>query len=354
MSEARFTDALDPGVLLSCVSNESLHLIILPTEACNFRCVYCYEDFRYRRMEPWVVRGVKTLLAKRAPGLKALSISWFGGEPLLARDVIEDVMTHVLGLANAGATLRIASDATTNGYLLTPDVTDRLVDLKVARFQISFDGPRDWHDRKRVLAGGKGTFDRIWSNLLALRGLEREFTITIRVHVDRLNIHAVRDFIDQCADAFGSDPRFEMFIRGLSRLGGANDAALAVFDRSEGEAVFRELRAYARSLGLRTMQFSPKDSVCYASRGNSYVVRANGRLNKCTVSLEHPNNQVGRIRENGTVEVDSQKMAMWMRGLWSGDPATLKCPMKGHADPEDRPQRAGAIPLAIASSSPTN
>ena len=38
------------------------------------------------------------------------------------------------------------------------------------------------------------------------------------------------------------------------------------------------------------MAFSPSDSVCYAARGNSYVVRADGRLNKCTVALEHPNN----------------------------------------------------------------
>lgn len=25
--------------------NDVLHLILLPTEQCNFRCTYCYEDF---------------------------------------------------------------------------------------------------------------------------------------------------------------------------------------------------------------------------------------------------------------------------------------------------------------------
>jgi len=220
----------------------------------------------------------------------------------LASDVIEDVMAHVQDFAGASPALRIASDATTNGYLLTPTLASRLLDLGVSRYQISFDGPREWHDRKRVLAGGKGTFDRIWGNLLALRTLEREFTITIRVHVDRENVQAMREFIDECGGAFGSDHRFEMFIRGLSRLGGANDADLAVFEPGEGEAVFQELRSHARSRGLRTTQFSPSDSVCYAARGNSYVVRANGRLNKCTVSLEHPNNQVGHIHEDGPVD----------------------------------------------------
>lgn len=354
MSANETGSALDPNVLLSCVSNESLHLILMPTEACNFRCVYCYEDFRYKRMDPWVVRGVKSLLTRRAPSLTALTISWFGGEPLLARDIVEDVMTHVRDIAKSSPRLRIASDATTNGYFLTPALADRLLDLGVSRYQISFDGPRELHDRKRVLAGGGGTFDRIWGNLLALSGLEREFTITIRVHVDRENAQAISQFIDECANAFGADSRFEMFIRGLSRLGGPNDASLAVFERREGETVFQELRSYARSRGLRTMQMSPSDSVCYAARANSYLVRANGRLNKCTVSLEHPNNQVGHIREDGTVEVDAQKLVMWMRGVWSADPAALKCPMRGYAEPVDQPRRERVIPLAVASAPGAN
>jgi uncharacterized protein len=102
------------------------------------------------------------------------------------------------------------------------------------------------------------------------------------------------------------------------------------------------------------MQLSQEDSICYAARANSYVIRANGRLNKCTVSLEHPNNQVGHIRENGTVEVDAQKMVMWMRGLRSGDEAELKCPMKGYAEPADHTRREGALPLAMASASGAN
>ena len=32
------------------LSNEYLHLIVLPTEKCNFRCTYCYEDFLNGKM----------------------------------------------------------------------------------------------------------------------------------------------------------------------------------------------------------------------------------------------------------------------------------------------------------------
>lgn len=323
----------DPAAKLARRFNESLHLIVLPTEACNFRCVYCYEDFRFKRMLPEVVRGVKALLTRRVPELTDLTLSWFGGEPLLARDVVEDIMGHVQGLAKVSPGFRMTSDATTNGYLLTPALAIRLLDLGVSRYQISFDGPREWHDRKRVRVGGRGTFDKIWGNLLALRGLEREYRITIRVHVERENAAVIPCFIDECAEAFGSDPRFEIFIRGLSRFGGPNDDSLPVFERKEGEAAFESLRSYARSRGLNTMQLTARDSICYAARPNSFVVRADGRLNKCTISLSHPNNQVGRIREDGSIEVDPEKVTMWMRGFWSGSGEELKCPMKGYADP---------------------
>ena len=315
------------------LSAEYLHLVVLPTEACNFRCVYCYEDFQHKQMEPGVVRGIKGLLTSRAPRLETLHLSWFGGEPLLARGVIEDIMTHARELAKANPRLRLASEATTNGYLLTRPVAERHLDLGVTRYQISFDGPREWHDRKRVLAGGRGTFDAIWRNLQAMRDLERDFRVTVRVHVDRENAAVIPQFIDLCAAAFGSDSRFEMFIRGLSKLGGANDDTLAVFETADLDTALERLRSYALSRGLRLLEFTEADNICYAARPGSYVVRANGDLNKCTVALKHPNNRVGRILEDGTVRVDAQMMLMWMRGLVSGSSAEMKCPMKNFAEP---------------------
>ena len=317
--------------LARSLSNERLHLILMPTEACNFRCVYCYEDFKYRRMEPWVVEAVRRWIASRAPRLRSLHLSWFGGEPLLARGVIRTLMGDAASLAVANPDLLVTSNATTNGYLLTPAVLTELVDLGVTGYQISFDGPREHHDRKRVLAGGGGSFERIWGNLLAAREVARAFTITIRLHVDRENAEAAPAFLEQVRDAFGGDERFDLYIRGLSRLGGPNDAALPVFERDEGAMVIEQVKEHARGLGLKLFEAEPGHSICYAARANSFVVRANGRLNKCTIALEEPSNQVGMLREDGTVDLKPAPMLLWMRGLKSGDAAELKCPMRGIA-----------------------
>ena len=333
--------------LLSSLSNRIFHLILMPTEACNFRCVYCYEDFKYKRMEPWVVRGVKGLLARRAPGLGSLTLSWFGGEPTLARDLIEEVMLHARSLAAENPALRVASDMTTNGYLLSPPVFARFVELGIDHYQISFDGPRDWHDRKRVTAGGKGTYDRIWSNMVAMREAKGDFTIMVRVHADKSNADAIPQFIDEYKRDFGSDPKFELFIRSLSRLGGANDRNLEVFERAEAVRIIEDLRALARSRGVKLAEMAGGVPICYAARANSFVVRANGRLNKCTVALEHPNNQVGSIHEDGTVEIRPEPMAMWMRGLRSEVPEELKCPMHGFAEAMSSSGDGGRVPIPL-------
>src|SRR5262245_40510393 len=219
-----------PEVLRSSLTSSTLHLILLPTEACNFRCTYCYEDFRLGRMEPWVVRGVKRLLEARADGLARLDLSWFGGEPLLARDIVLDVLEHAQGLARLHPGLAVTSDVTTNAWHLERELFERLLALGVTRYQISFDGPQALHDRRRVQAGGQPTFERVWSNVLALRAVPGEFEVRIRVHVDRGNCTALGGFLDQLAEAFGDDPRFVPFLRPLSRFGGPNDADLPVFE----------------------------------------------------------------------------------------------------------------------------
>jgi len=315
------------------LTSRILHLILMPTEACNFRCVYCYEDFKLNRMEPWVVRGVRRLLTYRAPELDMLTLSWFGGEPLLARDIIEEILIHVQSLLAGNPSLRFASDITTNAYSLTLPVFERMVDLGVTKYQISFDGPRKWHDKKRVLADGRGTFDRIWQNVVALKSVDRSFSIVLRLHVDKENHPDLPEFIEACEKAFADDPRFTLFVRRLSRLGGPNDDKLPILGAKQGDRIIGSLTRCAEGHRVEKTTMQDLAPVCYASQGNSFLVRANGRLNKCTVALDHPMNEVGTMREDGTMEISTPRARQWMRGLSSLDPLELECPMVGLAEP---------------------
>ena len=341
----------DSIALMQAAVNRSLQLIVLPTEACNFRCVYCYESFQYKRMEEWVVRGIKSLITRRAGRLDRLLLSWFGGEPLLARDIIEEVLGHTHAVARTQERLEVRSEITTNGYLLTPPVFARLVSLGVAEYQISLDGPKHVHDRKRVLAGGRGTFDRIWENLLAMRESPYAFQVIVRLHADRENVAFLPSFLREYAAELGGDSRYELYLRPIGRFGGPNDHLLPILEDEEVDGVVGGLKAEASRLGLRQFDVSRDSDVCYAARANSFVVRANGRLNKCTLALEHPANQVGHIEEDGSLRIDSGMIAPWLRGLFSGDREELACPMMGLAEPRGMEGTSREIPLVAGARS---
>jgi uncharacterized protein len=107
--------------LLGNFRTDDLELIILPTEQCNFRCVYCYEKFPDSYMSAEVMTAIKALVSKRAPGLKRLQIQWFGGEPLLAKDTVLDLSRYFYDLSQSHG-FDLYGAASTNGYFLTPDL----------------------------------------------------------------------------------------------------------------------------------------------------------------------------------------------------------------------------------------
>jgi uncharacterized protein len=286
------------------------------------------------------VRGVQNLLSRRAPRLASLELSWFGGEPLLARDVVEAVQAHAQALARRHPELHLRADMTTNAWGLDRATFERLLALGVTRYQISLDGPRAEHDRKRLRGDGRGTFDRIWSHLLSWRDVPGDWSVVVRLHVDRDNEPVLPDFIARLGSELGGDGRFSVFLRQLSRWGGPNDAALPVFDAREWPAVADVLQGHLERCGLQRHRPEQVTPVCYAARANSFLVRADGRLGKCTLALDSPENQIGRIHADGRLVIDAASMLGWMRGLLSGDDEAMACPLRAWPDAAAAPGRA--------------
>jgi uncharacterized protein len=314
--------------------NKRLELIILPTEGCNFNCTYCYEEHaKNGGMKPEVVESIRKLMSLRAPNLERLMIQWFGGEPTVRYDIMVDIMEHAQTLkANSGGRLSVSSIATTNAYLLTPDKFARLVSLGVTNYQITLDGDKEEHDKLRIRADGKGTFDVIWGNLVAMRESDLDFTVMIRLHVNKNNEESMRSLLQKIAKEFGDDKRFIVYVRALSQLGGQNDSSLPVL---EDMKIVDELKKYTTSLGLRLPEIDiyreDPNYICYAAKPFAYMIRPDGSIGKCTVALRSSKNAVGRLNPDGTMELDSEKISEWSRGLFSGKKSELACPMRGLA-----------------------
>lgn len=57
--------------------------------------------------------------------------------------------------------------------------------------------------------------------------------------------------------------------------------------------------------------FIPMSDICYASRKNSYVIRPDGSVYKCTVHFDDKNNKVGYFDDNGNMIINEYSNAKW-------------------------------------------
>lgn len=316
-------------ILYNSLTDEKLTLTILPTEQCNFRCVYCYEDFKIGKMRPDIISGIKNLISIRAPSLRILNLSWFGGEPLLANDIIRDIDRHAFDACAPNNTI-LAFNITTNGSLLTEEFILETDMLGRTKYQISFDGDEEEHNKSRILANGSPTFKSILESVILFQKLADDKKITrskvmLRLHLSPGKLEGMLRFLNYINKHF--DPTvFSILLKNVGKYGGKNDRDLKVFEEHERAVVLFRQKAIEAFPDF----FQKPDSstpVCYACEANSFVIRADGRLAKCTVALGRSENTIGKILPSGELFLDTAKHSPWLQPLISLEPEQLACPL---------------------------
>lgn len=137
-------------------------LILLVTQTCNLRCRYCYADAGTYSMEGPAV--IELALAQKAMDLANTlgieSIQFFGGEPLLAIDLIKQIIAYC---REKNYTFHFGIN--TNGTCIDSAVATYLAAENIA-VTVSIDGPASVHNCCRVFPNGSGTLES------ALAGVE--------------------------------------------------------------------------------------------------------------------------------------------------------------------------------------
>jgi uncharacterized protein len=310
--------------LLACLDNRILNLFILPTEKCNFRCSYCYEDYKIGKMKRPTINGIKALIKHRIEdGLKLLDISWFGGEPLLGYEIVEEISEFSTNLSFNYSDFEYKASMTTNGYFLKTDKWRKLCDLGIKSFQISLDGDEHTHNKTRHLASGDATFHTIWNNLIDFHNSNIVAEVILRIHFSPENYMMLGSLIDKVNKELSGDKRFKVYFKSIERLGGSNDASISTFDVLQKTEISDSLY---KQIDLDKFIVDLNTYICYASRANSFVIRANGDIAKCTVAFNDQRNQVGYLNEDGSMKINNEHFRLWLTGLETGNRETLACP----------------------------
>jgi uncharacterized protein len=141
-----------------------MHLTLHLTGACNLRCRYCYAaphagGSMTLETAQAAIALARAELQRTGQNDQSLGVIFFGGEPLLQRSLIQDIVRHCRTVeADTGQLFHFK--ITTNGTLLDEAfLTDPATsEIFVA---LSHDGVAAAHDANRVNLDGKGTFQRL-------------------------------------------------------------------------------------------------------------------------------------------------------------------------------------------------
>lgn len=278
------------ALLSSRYSTNSFALTIAPTLGCNFDCIYCYENDHsdFTKLSKETQEKIVELVKYRInSGVKYVSITWYGGEPLLAVDVIEELTKNIYPLCEE-AGVPYSSMAITNGYLLSRDIVMRLNDCHISSLQVTIDGPKHIHDKRRFLTGGQPTFDRIVSNLE--NAIDILPHVSLRVNVDKDNYN----HIDEVKKFFSRErlkEKISVYIAMVDALNGQYDEKDCVTIEKFAEM---DIHFYDNPMALYPRLTA---NACGADSVEAFVIAPDGSLYKCWNDIGILELSVGNIND---------------------------------------------------------
>lgn len=292
-------DLMEVDTLRWRYATGNLTLTIAPTLNCNFRCVYCYEkdSIRNVKMTPEIQRGLLDFILEKAPTIRTLNITWYGGEPLLAWDVVVE-LTHEMQKICAENQIEYSASIITNGYLITEDMAKLFKDLAIENVQITLDGPKEVHDKRRILANGNGTFDKILKNVKILVDYT---TVNIRINIDNENVKTLEDSLFRMFDENGLVDKIYICFGYVDAINEAYapEKCLTMENYSQKHLEFLE----RNGIDIMYMYPHPIDNYCGADSTSTFVVGPEGNLYKCWSDIGIEDRKVGNVLtgEKGTV-----------------------------------------------------
>lgn len=177
---------LEPDQDYHCYVNRYLRQVHWSlTGHCNYRCRHCYMSAPHAVL-PQPTTEECLAIADQIADCGVMRVSLTGGEPLVRGDFFQ-IVDRIL---ERGMSIDVIM---TNGSLVDERFLDEL-DARGCRpeLNMSFDGPRDWHD---WLRGVDGAYDSVRRALALCR--DRGFPTGAELVLHKGNLHALRETVNE-------------------------------------------------------------------------------------------------------------------------------------------------------------
>ena len=177
-----------------------IHLLYVPTMACNMQCKYCYledntkdEWNKYKALDTLEYAVNKFHESNVIP----FNISLHGGEvTTLSKDDFESVVGYIYDYYKENKKL-----IESNGFKIgSPHIKTNLYNLEkhieaIKKYEVSISGsldlPLSLHDEYRVTKDGKGTFNRILENVKLLDELPNKKKVSATIFKEHFDLDKI-------------------------------------------------------------------------------------------------------------------------------------------------------------------
>ncbi len=271
--------------------NNQLYYIVQPTANCNFGCDYCgQEHIDFNMSEKTIKNTVSRIKSKLVNSNKdKLHIGWFGGEPLLAMDKMRVLNSSIKEMLNELNIPKYKGIVVTNGYLLDLDIYKELVtDFNINQIEITVDGDRESHDKRRIGKKATQSFDQIYSAIKSI--VKSDFyndnmdkcMISIRCNVDERNYMNASNLIDLLREDEIHN-KVVFYIAPIKDWAGNNASSKSLIPREFNKLIL-DLNVKMLELGFVVDSLLPKRSygICSSIEGKMEMVDALGKVWGCS------------------------------------------------------------------------
>ena len=269
-----------------------MHLTIAPTMDCCFSCYYCFERNKKPTYMSYKTVDAIIKLICHFKAIKHLHVTWFGGEPLMAVDVIDYFSTKIISTFKG----HYSADIITTAFHINEKVIDVLKRSHITEMQISIDGKENSHNAIKFTSSGENSFRKIMDNILLLSNKYPSLNIGVRVNLTKQNYEEYTDLYYDFSKRFTGRKIsiFPGFV--VSRNNGIESKCL--FSRNE-VSLFSLNLWNMHKIPTPWIIYQKEQSECAIRKKNSLVVDASGNVYKCWEKLGDEKHKIGKLSQDG-------------------------------------------------------
>ncbi|HDS03141.1 MAG TPA: radical SAM protein, partial [Firmicutes bacterium] len=283
-------------------SNDSMAVHILTTTNCNFDCLYCYQN-GIDRTESLTKSSVNTILeyfknfVEDHAHVKHINIILHGGEPTYHWKYTKDILNGLKGIFE-NARITYHTQIVTNGYLLTEEKVNLLAKHNLNRVQLTIDGLKEIHDKRRRLKTGGSSFNMIVSNMKYIVENNIISKVDLRINFDYNNyndIEPLLDYLKEIIDIKRINLSFGWISNTIKDTEASDYVGKYGVQSADVPELYIKLFVLAKKMGFEMQYFFTFDAMCTSKQKNSFVISPSGKIYKCLSMVGRDEGVIGHI-----------------------------------------------------------